>query len=100
MQQEPIAILGAIGGHFRRLSSARILLDNGKNSYALQKLYNMKEYPANKTMGAAKNFSAKFCKKAAELILETDRQMKTSFDDPDRLLEILILQLAREARNG
>lgn len=100
MQQEPIAILGAIGNHFRRLSSARILLDNGKNSVTLQKLYNMKEYPANKTMGAAKNFSAAFCKKASQMILETDRQMKTSFDEPDRLLEILILELSREARNG
>lgn len=100
MQQEPIAILGAIGSHFRRISSARILLDNGKNSVALQKLYNLKEYPANKTMGAARNFSTAFCKKAAELILETDRKMKTSFDEPERLLEILILELAQEARNG
>ena len=38
--------------------------------------------------------------KAAELILETDRQMKTSYDDPDRLLELLILRLGQEARNG
>ena len=100
MQQEPIAILGAIGNHFRRLSSARILLDNGKNSSALQKMYNLKEYPANKTMGAARNFSAAFCEKAAELILEADHQLKTSYDDPQRILEILLLQLAQEARNG
>ena len=38
--------------------------------------------------------------KAAELIMETDHQMKTSFDDPERLLEILLLRLAQEARNG
>ena len=28
MQQEPLAMLGAVGGHFRRISTARILLDN------------------------------------------------------------------------
>ena len=100
MQQEPIAILGAIGGHFRRLSIARTLLDNGKNSSDLMKLCAMGDYPARKTMSAAGRFSARFCAKAAELILETDRGMKTSLDDPERLLEMLVLQLAQEARNG
>lgn len=100
MQQEPIAILGAIGGHFRRLSVARTLLDNGRNSADLMKLCGMGDYPARKTMGAAGRFSARFCAKAAELILETDRGMKTSLDDPERLLEMLVLQLAQEARNG
>ena len=33
-------------------------------------------------------------------ILETDYKIKTSFDEPERLLELLILQLAQEARNG
>ena len=27
LQQEPLAILGAVGSHFRRLSTARILID-------------------------------------------------------------------------
>ena len=35
---------------------------------------------------------------AAGLILETDRKMKTSFDEPERLLELLVLQLAQEAQ--
>ena len=99
MQQEPIAILGAVGGHFRRLSTARTLLDNGKGSSELQRLYApMGDYPARKTMNAASKFSGRFCAKASELILETDYKMKTSFDDQDRLLELLILELAQEAR--
>lgn len=98
MQQEPLSILGAIGNHFRRLSTARILLDHGKNYSELQKLYSLTDYPAKKAMDAARNFRPEFCSKAAELILETDRKMKTSFDDPQRLLELLILQLAQEAR--
>ena len=100
MQQEPIAILGAVGGHFRRISAARTLMDCGKNADDLIRLTGMKDYPARKTMGAAKHFSSRFCRKAAELILETDYKMKTSFDDQDRLLELLVLELAQEARNG
>lgn len=100
MQQEPLAILGAVGGHFRRLGAARTLLDRGKSAYDLQKLYGIPDYPARKTMEAARRFSADFCRKAAQLVLETDYQMKTSFDDSQRLLELLILQLAQEARHG
>ena len=100
MQEEPIVILGAVGGHFRRISTARTLMDCGKNADDLMRLTGLKDYPARKTMAAAKNFSAKFCRKAAELILETDYKMKTSFDDQDRLLELLVLQLSQEARNG
>ena len=98
MQQEPIAILGAIGGHFRRLSTARTLLDHGRSYAELQKICGLADYPAKKAMDAARRFSQDFCAKAAELILETDYKMKTSFDDNERLLEMLILQLAREAK--
>lgn len=100
MQQEPIAILGAVGGHFRRISTARTLMDCGKGSDELMKLCGLKDYPARKTMSAAGKFSAEFCRKASELILETDYQMKTSYDDPQRLLELLILRLAQEASHG
>ena len=100
MQQEPLVILGAIGGHFRRISTARTLLDHGRNSGELMKLYGISDYPARKTMDAARRFQAEFCRKAAQLVLETDYKIKTSFDDPERLLELLILELAQEARRG
>ena len=100
MQQKPIEILGAIGSHFRRLSAARTLLDNGKGVTDMMRVCGIKEYPAKKIMNAARKFSDGFCKKAAELILETDRGLKTSLDDQGRLLELLILQLAQEARTG
>ena len=99
MQQEPIQILGAIGGHFRRLGTAKTLLDNGKTATELMKLTGLGDYPARKTMSAAGRFSARFYAKAAELVLETDRKLKTSFDDGERLLEMLILQLAQEAKH-
>ena len=97
MQQEPLSILGAVGNHFRRLGTARTLLDNGRSSSDLQKLCGIPDYPARKTMEAARRIRPEFCARAAELILETDYQIKTSFDEPERLLELLILQLAQEA---
>lgn len=100
MQEDPIRILGAVGSHFRQIAAARTLIDCGKNSDTLMRLYNMGDYPARKTMSHASKFSAAFCKRASELILETDMRMKSSFDSQERLLELLILQLAQEARNG
>ena len=100
MQQEPLGILGAIGGHFRRISTARTLQEHGRNAAELAKLYGIQDYPARKSMEAARKFSPQLCKTAAELVLDTDRKIKTSFDEPERLLELLILQLAQEARRG
>lgn len=100
MQQDPIALLGAIGSHFRRLSTARTLMDSGKPYGELMKLYGIGDYPARKTMSAVGRFPAAFLKRAAELVMETDYGMKTSLDDPQRLLEVLVLQLAQEAQNA
>lgn len=100
MQQEPLAILGAIGNHFRRLTVARTLLDRGKSGYELQKICGIPDYPARKLMEAARHWNKSFCGKAVELVLETDYRIKTSFDDSERLLELLIFQLAMEAGRG
>ena len=100
MQQEPLAILGAVGGHFRRISTARTLLDSGKSTFDLQKLCGIPDYPARKTMEAARRCTPQFCRLSAQLVLETDYRMKTSFDEQERLLELLILRLAQEARNA
>ena len=100
MQQEPLAILGALGGQFRRLTVAKCLLDQGKSAYELQKLSGIPDYPARKTMEAARHMEKSFCGRASVLIFETDYKMKTSYDDVQRLLELLILQLATEALHG
>lgn len=100
MQQEPLSILGAVGGHIRRLGAARTLLDHGRGAGDLAKLCGIRDYPARKTMEMARRFSAAFCARAASLVVETDMKMKTSFDDNQRLLEMLILQLAQEACCG
>lgn len=101
MQEEPIALLGAIGSNFRKLSTAKVLQDNGKSAYDLSRLYpGTPDFAARNLMGAARRISYDFCKKASALVLETDLKMKTSVDEPARLLEMLIMELAVEARNG
>ena len=85
---------------FRRIGAARTLLDNGKNAADLQKLCGIPDYPARKTMEAARRFSPDFCAKASQWVLETDYRIKTSFDDSERLLELLILRLSQEAKHG
>ena len=101
MQQEPVVILGAIGGHFRRLATAKTLKENGRGYQDLMRISGIRsDYAAKKNMDSAMEFRSDFYRKAASLVMETDRKMKTSFDSGDRLLELLILQLAQEARRG
>lgn len=97
MQEEPLGILGAIGGHMRRISTAKTLIENGQPASELMSLYHMGDYPARKLMESARRFTPEFCRKASELVMETDYKIKTSFDQPERLLELLLLQLAQEA---
>lgn len=100
MQEEPIPVLGAIGAQMRRLRCAKVLGANGRGSDSLMKLCAIGDYPARKTMAAAGRVSVEFCDRAVLLCTETDYRMKTSYDDPQRLLELLLLRLSEEARHG
>lgn len=97
MQEEPIPILGAIGAHLRKANAARVLMDGGKGQDSLMKLYGMGAYPAQKVCAFAKRVSPDFLARAVKLCEQTDLRLKTSYDAPERLLELLILQLAQEA---
>ena len=99
LQAEPIVLLAVIGNQMRRLSAAKTLMSAGKTSADLEDLYSMNSSPANRTMSLARRLSEGFCRKAVLLCCETDYKMKTSYDDPVRLLELLILTLAEEARH-
>lgn len=100
MQQSPIAILGAIGAQIRRLSYAKTVMSAGKAQQTLVDLTGMKAYPAGLTMSAARKLPDAFFPSALELCLTADEQMKSSYDEPERVLELLIVQLAGLARHG
>ena len=98
MQEEPIPILGAIGAQMRKANAARTLMDCGRGPDALMKLYGMGQYPAQKTFEFARRVTPEFLANGVQLCEQTDYRLKTSYDEPQRLLELLILQLAQEAR--
>ena len=99
MQEDPIKILGGIGSRMRRLRTAKVLHANRRGYDVLKKLYApLADYPARKTMQAAEHVSQAFCDQAVLICTETDEQIKTSADEPKRLLELLILRIAGEDR--
>ena len=100
MQEDCSLILGAIGSQMRRLHYAKTFMACGKGQDTLMELTGLKSYPAGLTMTAARRASENFCRRAVELCLQTDVRMKTSFDDPERFLELLIVERAQEARRG
>lgn len=99
MQNEPLAILGAIGAHYRKIGSARIFLNQGMRVTDLMSLYGISDYAAKKIMNSAMRLSDRFCRLANELVMEADYQLKSSYGDAERLIETLVLRLAQEARN-
>lgn len=99
-QEEPIMILATIGSQLRRIVEANRLRAAGKGKNDLMKLCSVSAYPAQKAMEFSRRLSPEFPEKAVTLCLEADRRMKTSFDDPKRVLELLVLQLAEEAAHA
>lgn len=99
MQTEPIPIVAAIGAQMRRLYAAKVLQSEGKGAEELAALCGIAPYAANKTLSQARRFSLRFCREAVLLCCRTDQRIKTSYDTPERLTELLILRLAQEERN-
>ena len=99
MQTEPIPIVAAIGAQMRRIYAAKTLQAEGKSAQELAALCGIAPYAANKTYAQARRFSLRFCREAVLLCSRTDQQIKTSYDTPERLTELLILRLAQEERN-
>lgn len=100
LQEEPIALLGAIGTQLRRIYAAQLLQTAGEGASRLMQLYSMRSYPAKKTMEYARKLPPLFSRRALQLCAQTDYQLKTSYDTPRRLLELLLLQLAQEAKHA
>ncbi len=100
MGEIPVKLLATIGTQMRRLNSARILLGEGKGARELQKICDIKSsYAVDKTMKQARRLSDRFCEQAVLLCRDTDYKMKTSYDEPQRLLEMLVCALGEVARN-
>ena len=98
MQTEPILIVAAIGAQMRKLYAAKLCQKEGKGAQELSEILKCSPRIASITIGQAKRFSERFCKEAVLLCCETDYQLKASYGDEERLLELLVLRLVEESR--
>ena len=78
MQTEPIVILGAVGKELRRLYTARMAIDLGRDRLWLMELWDMKsDYPAKLLLQAARRISHEWCQWALKECQKLDRRMKS-----------------------
>lgn len=95
LQTEPILILAALGGQLRRIYTARMALDSGKDRYWLMELWEMKsDYPAKLLLAAAKKTTAAWCADAVTMCQTLDRRMKSEKGiDAAGELKLLLVRL-------
>lgn len=96
MQTEPIAILAALGKELRRLYTARLALDGGKDRVWLKELWSMSsDYPAKLLLQAARNVDHDWCRQAVKRSQTLDRRMKSQRNmDSEGELKLFLMELA------
>lgn len=96
MQTEPIVILAAVGKELRRLYTARMALDAGKDRLWLKQLWGMSsDYPAKLLLQAARNVDHDWCRQAVKRCQVLDRRMKSERNmDSEGELKLLLMELA------
>ena len=96
MQTEPIAILAALGKELRKLYTARMALDTGKDRFWLKQLWSMSsDYPAKLLLQAAKNVDHDWCRQAVKRSQTLDRRMKSQRNmDSEGELKLFLMELA------
>ena len=94
-QEEPIMILGVISKELRRLYTARMAIDSGKDKYWLMELWEMRsDYPAKLLLQSAKRVSAQWCGDAVKMCQVADLRMKSQRGvDPAEELKLLLARL-------
>lgn len=95
MQTEPILILAALGSQLRRIYTARLAIDGGRDKYWLMELWGMKfDYPARALLAAAKRTTAAWCADAVCQCQVLDRRMKSERGiDAAGELKLLLVRL-------
>ena len=95
-QEEPIAILAALGKELRRLYTARLAIDSGKDRVWLKDLWRMKsDSPAKLLLGAAQNVRRSWCRDAIKRCQTLDRRMKSERGmDSEGELKLFLVELA------
>ena len=98
MQTEPIVILGAIGKELRRLYTARMAIDAGKDRFWLMELWQMRsDYPAKLLLQSAGSVAHAWCKRSLTACQTLDRRMKSEKNiDREGELVQFVMELAQQ----
>ena len=96
MQTDPIVILAALGKELRKLYTARMALDSGKDRFWLKQLWSMSsDYPAKLLLQAARKVDHSWCASAVVRCQKLDRRMKSERGiDSESELKLFLMELA------
>ena len=100
MREEPIMINAALGGQLRRIYTARLAIDSGKDKYWLMELWGMKsDFPVKLWLSAAKRASREWCSDAVKQCQILDRRLKSErgVNGEDELKQLLVRLGAKRA---
>lgn len=100
LQEEPFMLLALIGKEIRKLHTARIALDTGRDKFWLMERWNMRsDYPAKLLLDNARRVSRAWCAAAVKRCYEVDLRIKSvgGVDGADEL-KLLLMELAQGAR--
>ncbi|MBO4913702.1 MAG: DNA polymerase III subunit delta [Oscillospiraceae bacterium] len=97
-QEEPFMLLAAVGKEIRRLYSARIALDEGRDKFWLMEQWGMRsDYPAKLLLEAARRTTREWCECSVRLCQRTDRRFKSERGlDDEGELKLLLMELAQK----
>lgn len=90
-------ILSVIGREVRKIYTARLALDSGKDKLWLMDLWGMRsDYPARLALDAAKKTTKEWCAESLKLCQKLDRRMKSEKGiDSEGEIKLLLMQLAQ-----
>jgi len=101
MQTDPILILAALGSQFRRMRTARLALESGKDWRWLADLWGMRDFVARRTLDDARRTTTAWCGQAVRQCQELERRMKSERGiDSAGELKLLLVKLAAARRKS
>jgi DNA polymerase-3 subunit delta len=88
---ENIPMLALINRQFQTLATVKYYQEKGLSREEIVKTTGQKDYPVRKMMEITRNFSWESLENIFALLLETDVGLKSTSQDPDLLMEMLLV---------
>jgi DNA polymerase III delta subunit len=93
--EDPLRLFGALVAQFRKLLLVREALDGTSSLQRIKTEWKIHPYVLQKTLHQARHFSHEELKKIYRLLFAIDVKLKTETQDPQALLELLILNIGK-----